>query len=343
MFVRIGFLADTPITNKAGKHKLLKPPQTAQHPSPLLYQIGAVIHNNIWSLWRQLLTVMLAFFVGVQPALAAEEAALKVVIPQGSVGRVTISVAPGDSAPWASFRKQLVHFRPLQDGRFLGLIGVDMESDLGQFNLEVKVLRGGDSRVIAQVPVQIVAGKFGVQRLTLPDRMVDLDDTTLQRVRKEKREVGQLWRQGQKSKVVWQETWRMPVEGTPSGSFGKRRFINDKPRSPHNGEDIPAPAGTLVVAPNSGTVRLAKERYFGGQTVFLEHGGGLFTFYMHLSEILVTDGTRVDAGDPIGKVGASGRATGPHLHWGGRWNKARINPLTLVNALPVVALPGRGN
>jgi murein DD-endopeptidase MepM/ murein hydrolase activator NlpD len=86
----------------------------------------------------------------------------------------------------------------------------------------------------------------------------------------------------------------------------------------------------LVVAPNDGIARLAKDRFFGGRTVFLEHGGGLFTFYMHLSEIDVVDGQRVAAGEPIGKVGASGRATGPHLHWGGRLNNARINPLTLV-------------
>jgi len=187
--------------------------------------------------------------------------------------------------------------------------------------------------------IEVVPGTFGVQHLTLPEKMVDLDPPTLARVVREKAEVGHLWRSGT-PRALWRESWHMPVPGTVSGSFGKRRFINGKPRKPHNGEDISAPMGTRVTAPNRGVVRLAKDRYFGGRTVFLDHGGGLFTFYMHLSVILVQDGQTVAAGDPIGRVGQSGRATGPHLHWGGRLNNARINPLALVRAAPVYSIGG---
>jgi murein DD-endopeptidase MepM/ murein hydrolase activator NlpD len=195
--------------------------------------------------------------------------------------------------------------------------------------------------VVTRPTVTVTGGGFGVQRLTLPDQMVDLDDATLVRVAREKAAVGTLWEQGAKSAPVWSDDWRLPVAGKAAGSFGKRRIINGNPRSPHNGEDIPAAAGTPVLAPNAGTVRLAGERFFGGQTVFLEHGGGLFTFYMHLSAVDVVDGQRVRAGDQIGRVGASGRATGPHLHWGGRLNNARINPFTLLQpaALTVAAAP----
>jgi len=250
-------------------------------------------------------------------------------VAQGLVGQVSVAIAPGDSAPWGSFRGELVHFKKSDAGQFVGLVGVDMEAKLGDHPLEIRVLRGGVSTQVARPIVQVVAGHFGVQHLTLPDKMVTLSDATLTRVGKEKAEVRALW--ASKSNPTWRPDWQMPLAGDVSGSFGKRRVINGEPRNPHNGEDIPAPTGTPVLAPNNGIARLAKERFFGGQTVFLEHGGGLFTFYMHLSEIDVVDGQAVAAGDLIGKVGASGRATGPHLHWGGRLNNARINPVDLVS------------
>jgi hypothetical protein len=263
----------------------------------------------------------------------------ELTVPQGGVGRVEVTIEPGDSAPWGSFRGQTVHFRPEGGRRFAALVGVDMESPTGPQPMNVMVIRDGATRRIARPTVAVVPGDFGMQRLTLPDRMVNLSPPTLARVKREKAQVTDLWASGT-GRPLWREPWAMPVAGEPSGSFGKRRVINGQPRSPHNGEDIPAPAGTPVRAPNDGVARLAGERYFGGQTVFLEHGGGLFTFYMHLSEITVSDGQRVRKGDVIGRVGQSGRATGPHLHWGGRLNNARINPLALVRPEPTLALDG---
>lgn len=254
-------------------------------------------------------------------------------VPQGDIARIEVLIRPGDAAPWGSYRGEPVYFKGTGDGRFVGVLGIDMEAATGRKPLEIRTIRDGVSQVLARVPVEVVPGDFGVQHLTLPEKMVDLDQPTLKRVGREKQEVAELWSGGRKD-PLWRETWDMPVDGTSGGSFGKRRVINGKPRSPHNGEDFSAPSGTLVRAPNTGIVRLAKDRYFGGLTVFLEHGGGLFTFYMHLSEISVTDGQRVKAGDVIGRVGQSGRATGPHLHWGGRLGNARINPLRLVQEAP---------
>ncbi|MBI5137218.1 MAG: M23 family metallopeptidase [Nitrospirae bacterium] len=281
---------------------------------------------------------MLAVLLGVAPASWAEA----LTIRQGAVGRVEVTIHPGDSAPWGSFVGERVVFRRVGPERFAALLGVDMETAVGDHPLEVRVLRGGVSTVVTRPTVTVSDGGFGVQRLTLPDKMVDLDDAALERVAREKVEVGELWEQGARSTPVWSDEWRQPVAGEAAGSFGKRRIINGNPRNPHNGEDIAAPEGTPVLAPNAGTVRLAGERFFGGQTVFLEHGGGLFTFYMHLSAIDVADGQRVRAGERIGRVGASGRATGPHLHWGGRLNNARINPFTLLQppaVLTVAAAP----
>jgi murein DD-endopeptidase MepM/ murein hydrolase activator NlpD len=107
-------------------------------------------------------------------------------------------------------------------------------------------------------------------------------------------------------------------------------MINGQLRSPHNGEDITAEAGTAVLATNDGVARLIVDHYFSGKGVFLDHGLGLYSMYFHLSEILVREGQRVSRGQVIGKVGASGRTTGPHLHWGIRLNGARVNPYSLI-------------
>src|SRR5206468_8628619 len=102
-------------------------------------------------------------------------------------------------------------------------------------------------------------------------------------------------------------------------------------RNPHNGEDIGAPLGTDVAAMNDGVVRITVDHFFSGKGVIVDHGLGFYSMYFHLSEILVKDGDLIKAGQIIGKVGATGRATGPHLHWGVKLNGARVNPYTLLD------------
>jgi murein DD-endopeptidase MepM/ murein hydrolase activator NlpD len=108
------------------------------------------------------------------------------------------------------------------------------------------------------------------------------------------------------------------------------RMITGQPRTPHNGEDIAAESGTVVVAMNDGIARLTVDHFFSGKGVLLDHGLGLYSMYFHLSEILVREGDPVARGQEIGKVGATGRATGPHLHWGVRLNGARVDPYALL-------------
>jgi murein DD-endopeptidase MepM/ murein hydrolase activator NlpD len=124
----------------------------------------------------------------------------------------------------------------------------------------------------------------------------------------------------------------------PGGNFGSRRVYNGKTTGFHAGLDMAAPKGTPVAAAADGRVALAGDLYFSGGTVLLDHGGGLFTQYMHLSRIDVKDGDVVARGTILGLVGATGRVTGPHLHWGARLNGARVNPEALV-ALPARAAP----
>ena len=116
-----------------------------------------------------------------------------------------------------------------------------------------------------------------------------------------------------------------------TGIFGSMRIMNGQARNPHNGEDIGAPLGTAVAATNDGVVRLIVDHIFSGKGVFLDHGLGFYSMYFHLSEVLVKDGDHVKAGQIVGKVGATGRATGPHLHWGVKLNGARVNPYALLD------------
>ena len=128
----------------------------------------------------------------------------------------------------------------------------------------------------------------------------------------------------------WSGEFRAPVEATISGVFGTQRTFNGKVQSVHQGLDYAVPSGTPVAAVNSGTVLLARSLYFEGNCVVLDHGQGLLTLYMHLSEIKVTEGEKIERGEEIGLSGGSGRATGPHLHLAVRWQGIYLNPATLL-------------
>ncbi len=118
----------------------------------------------------------------------------------------------------------------------------------------------------------------------------------------------------------------LPVSGRKSGAFGLGRILNGTKKAPHSGLDIAAPTGTNILAPKDGVVSITKEFYFNGNSVFIDHGQGFITNYCHLNEIKVTEGQQVKTGDLIGTVGATGRATGPHLHWSVSLNGVRVDP-----------------
>jgi len=131
------------------------------------------------------------------------------------------------------------------------------------------------------------------------------------------------------------EDFIWPAKGIISGVFGSQRILNGKPRNPHSGVDVAAPTGTPIVAPAGGVISLAEEdHYFTGGTVMLDHGHGVQSIMIHMSRIDVTVGQRVRQGDQIGAIGATGRATGPHLHWGISWFGARLDPALVVPPMP---------
>jgi murein DD-endopeptidase MepM/ murein hydrolase activator NlpD len=134
---------------------------------------------------------------------------------------------------------------------------------------------------------------------------------------------------------LWQGKFRIPLNGvTTGGNFGRRRVLNGQSRSPHAGVDFPAASGTPVFAAQAGKVVLAEGLYYSGNTVVIDHGYGIYTMYAHLSEIEVHAGDAVKLSDEIGKVGATGRVTGPHLHWGLTVDHARVNALNIAQREP---------
>ncbi|MDP2382580.1 MAG: M23 family metallopeptidase [Nitrospirota bacterium] len=220
-------------------------------------------------------------------------------------------------------------FRPGEPAGFVGLLGIDMQDDPGTYELAVEVKQGEEAKQLS-FNVLVAKEKFSVEHLKLPKDKVDLDQKAVARWKAEQAQVKQALAENSRLKL-WHSNFVEPVNGKRTGIFGSVRIMNGQPRNPHNGEDIGAPMGADVAATNDGIVRITVDHIFSGRGVFVDHGLGFYSMYFHLSEILVKDGDLITAGQIIGKVGATGRATGPHLHWGVKLNGARVNPYALLD------------
>jgi len=210
------------------------------------------------------------------------------------------------------------------------LLGIDLELPPGRYELSLSGQLQTGQPISCSEFVDVLPGKFAVEKLTVDNKFVEVSPEDLARVDKEHQRLQELYAQMTPDRL-WQGRFRIPLDGARTGSnFGRRRVLNGQPRSPHTGVDFPAAAGTPVRATQAGRVVLAEPLFFSGNTVILDHGLGIFTLYGHLERILVATGDVVNAGAEIGKVGATGRVTGPHLHWGLTIDGARVNPLQIV-------------
>jgi murein DD-endopeptidase MepM/ murein hydrolase activator NlpD len=246
---------------------------------------------------------------------------------QGQVLLVNVPTAGAPAEIAGRFLGRRVPFSHAGAGA-VGLLGIDMQDAPGTHELTIELTDAKGPRRLSY-HVLVVKEKYPKQHLTLPKDKVDLDEEGLVRVKAEQEQVKTVLDQVSVQRL-WEGPFVEPVHGSVSGAFGRVRIINGQSKNPHSGEDIAAPLGTEVVAMNDGIARLTVDHFFSGKGVFVDHGLGLYSMYFHLSEVLVQDGARVTRGQVIGKVGASGRATGPHLHWGVRLNGARVNPYSLL-------------
>ena len=241
----------------------------------------------------------------------------------GGVARVALG--GGEAAPLVWLGEQRVMVLP-EGAQWVALVGIPLAEPAGG-RLDLTVQRGSTR---TSLPLDVGAKAYAVQRLNVPPGQVDLSPEDLARYERERvhlaRVVATFTETPPASLAMLQ-----PAPGRRSSSFGLRRYFNGQPRSPHNGMDIAAAAGTPVVAAEAGRVLDAGDYYFPGRTVVLDHGQGLLTLYAHLSAIGTAVGQPVAAGEQIGKVGATGRVTGPHLHFSVYLNAAAVDPAAFLD------------
>ncbi len=267
-------------------------------------------------------TAVIGAVLGLAPALAvAAELHMSGNFTQGGL-------VHGQAAPGAEVTFEGRKVRVSETGRFIIGFGRDAPPNavLETFWPEGRV----EMRHLVIAP-----RKYEIQRIDgLPPKMVTPPEEVRARIRQENAQIARaravdLAEPRFGSGFVW------PVIGPISGVFGSQRVLNGKPRRPHYGVDIAAPAGTPVRAPADGVVAIAHaDMYYTGGTVLLDHGHGLTSVYSHLKEVSVSEGQRVAQGDVIGAVGATGRATGAHLDWRVNWFDQRLDPALLVPPMP---------
>lgn len=216
-------------------------------------------------------------------------------------------------------------------------------SDNGQFVLGLDRDEPAKATLILKFPgggfeqreFTVEKREYQIQRIDgLPPDKVTPPAEALARIKREQA-LARAARKRDTARTDFTQKFIWPCTGRISGSWGNQRILNGEPKSPHYGVDVAAPAGTPVRAPAGGAVSLAHpDMYFSGGTVFLDHGQGLSSSFMHLSRVLVKEGDVVEQGQVIAEVGATGRATGAHLHWGLTWFDARVDAALLAGAMP---------
>lgn len=211
------------------------------------------------------------------------------------------------------------------------LVGIDLETAPRTYSAEAFAL---DHPVAmhASVSLRVVPGHFRTRKLTVDEAFVNPPPEAMERIARETAELNDLWAHSATTKL-WTGPFVRPVPDPANSAFGTRSILNGQPRSPHSGADFNSATGTPIKSPSAGRVVLAGDRYYTGNTVMIDHGLTLFSLFAHLSEIQVKVGDTVAAGEVVGKVGATGRVTGPHLHWSVRLNGTRVDPLSLLAVL----------
>jgi len=284
---------------------------------------------------KRLATHTIIYFIALSlsQALAAEPA--KILWPkpleafQGDLVEVKVG---GDDllAVDGTIGKEKIYFYPNANGVFAALVGVDVEAKPATVKLVLKATLTGADQRHSEIPLKIKAKAFHKESFHVPPSFDQMSPETLAEIRREQAAFARAFADTAAERF-WDLPFIRPVpQDASASSFGSRRIINGVPRAPHTGTDLSAPASTEVVATNHGKVVLVGNYFFAGGSVVIDHGGGLFSMYFHLSEFKVEEGAMVRRGDVVALSGSTGRVTGPHLHWGVRLNNTRVDPLVLL-------------
>jgi hypothetical protein len=245
-----------------------------------------------------------------------------VVLSIGNEGR-------SDSVRVRAFNQSIPTYR---DGdAWTAMVGIDLDTKPGTYQVAVESGSGPDI-VHATYPLKILPRAFRTRRLTVDQAFVTPPKSEEPRIEREAALLAATWRASAATRL-WTTGFERPVPQAANSAFGTRSIFNGKPRNSHGGADFLSPAGTPIQAPNAGRIAVARNLYYSGNTVIIDHGIGVFSTLAHLSRIDVHEGDVVTPGQVIGLVGATGRVTGPHLHWAVRIADARVDPLSLLDVL----------
>jgi murein DD-endopeptidase MepM/ murein hydrolase activator NlpD len=256
-------------------------------------------------------------------------------IQPGEVVVLTVrTVKPADSLIVRALNSQFEPFA-ITVTTWRVLIGIDLAVKPGQHDVLIETRP--DARM-ASYRLVVKPRRFPRRILKVDPVFVTPPPEAVERIERETMELNQVWKSSAPEKL-WHGAFIRPVPQAANSAFGTHSIFNGEPRSQHSGADFRSPAGTPIKAPNSGQVVLAGSRYFSGDTVVIDHGQGLFSLFAHLSMTNVKQGESVTKGVVIGRVGATGRVTGPHLHWAVRVNGARVDPLSLLTVLARLERP----
>jgi len=287
-------------------------------------RIGPLFRSAVLALWVSVITTIPVRAQA--PAVALTPAIVEVGSPE--LIRV---IAPADAAldgEWLG--KKLEFFRGRSGQAWYALAGIDVEGAVGPstLRLSAQLVKGGEVRDLSR-NVEIHPAHYRTETLTVAPEFVAPGPDELKRIDREIALKDKVFA-ASAPEPMWSGNFRAPVHATPTDRFGTRRVFNGKLESVHKGMDFRAPEGTPVRASNSGVVVLARPLFYEGNCVVIDHGLGLFTISMHLSRIDVREGQHVNTGERIGLSGATGRVTGPHLHWAVRWQDAYLDPAKLL-------------
>ena len=244
-------------------------------------------------------------------------------------GGVVILPVPGEPerAPAVTFDgKRVMVLRNSES--WVAVVGIPLSQNPGPAQIEVRA--GSEPQ---RIDFTVEGKSYATQKLNVAPGKVNLSEASAARVAKETPHIRSVMSTFSETLPSTMQ-FISPVQGPKSSSFGLRRVFNNQPRNPHSGMDIAAPTGTPIVAPAPGVVIDTGDYFFNGKSVFIDHGSGLITLYCHLHEIEVVPGQTVNTGDRLGQVGATGRVTGPHLHWGVSLNRAYVDPALFLDSSP---------
>jgi murein DD-endopeptidase MepM/ murein hydrolase activator NlpD len=249
----------------------------------------------------------------------------------GSVVMLTVtSKTPISTLTGQAFGRP-VRFWTAGANQWQGLVAAGLEAKPGAYDVQLTGTDASGRAVAGKAALSVVRKQFETRRLKVGNEFVNPPAAEAERIAAEAKRLASLFTQA--TPRAWRGPFHVPVPGAATSSFGRLTVLNGEPRGRHQGADFRAASGTPVVAPNAGRVVLAEDLYFSGNTVIIDHGLGMFSLLAHLSRIDVAAGRDVFRGEALGASGATGRVTGPHLHWALRLSEFSVDPLSVVAVL----------